>query len=174
MEAVDCPGCGRELAINHEQIGSTIQCPHCGTRFRPVAASSELWQPTQASASLGQKSLPGKYCQGCGTSIRYEAVICPNCGVQQPEPVVYRGEYGMSNSKGESAGGKVCSVLSVIFGCIAFLFCPPLFGLAGLTLGIVGVVLSRNKAIAVVGIVMSVLGTFIGMLIGAAIALASQ
>jgi hypothetical protein len=58
-----------------------------------------------------------------------------------------------------------------VFGCVAFLLCPPLFGLAGLILGILGTVLSENKALGVLGIVLSVLGTICGMIFGAMVAL---
>ena len=40
--------------------------------------------------------------------------------------------------------------------------------LAGLILGIIGVVLSEDKAMAIIGIVLSVAGTVIGMAIGLA------
>jgi hypothetical protein len=66
----------------------------------------------------------------------------------------------------ESPAGSVCSILSVIFGGIAFLLCPPLFGLAGLTLGIIGTVLSQNKTLGIIGIVLSVVGTIFGMMLG--------
>jgi hypothetical protein len=69
----------------------------------------------------------------------------------------------------ESRAGKVCSILSVVFGGVAFIFCPPLFGLAGLVLGIRGVVLSKNKALGIVGIVLSVIGAVVGMFIATAI-----
>jgi hypothetical protein len=61
-----------------------------------------------------------------------------------------------------------CSALSIIFGCIAFLLFPPFFGLAGLILGIIGAVQSGGRGTAVLGIVLSILGAIIGMIIGAA------
>jgi hypothetical protein len=63
----------------------------------------------------------------------------------------------------ESSAGRTCSILSVIFGCIAFLLCPPLFGLAGLILGIIGVANSEDKGLGTVGIVVSVIGAIVGM-----------
>jgi hypothetical protein len=65
-----------------------------------------------------------------------------------------------------SAAGLVCSILSCVFGGIAFLCFPPFFGLAGLVLGIVGVCLGRDRGIGVVGIVLSVVGTVVGMALG--------
>ncbi|MBI3408272.1 MAG: DUF4339 domain-containing protein [Planctomycetes bacterium] len=68
----------------------------------------------------------------------------------------------------ENQAGYVCSLLSCIFGGVAIVFCPPLFGLAGLVLGVVGTSLSRNKTLGIVGIVVSVVCTILGMIIGAA------
>jgi hypothetical protein len=65
-----------------------------------------------------------------------------------------------------SSAGLVCSILSCVFGGIAFLCFPPVFGLAGLVLGIIGVCLSRDKGIGIVGIVLSVVGTVLGMALG--------
>jgi hypothetical protein len=67
----------------------------------------------------------------------------------------------------ESEGGRICSILSCVFGGIAFLFCPPLFGIAGLALGIVGVSISRDRVLGVLGILLSVAGMFVGMVLGA-------
>lgn len=60
---------------------------------------------------------------------------------------------------------RVCSTLSVVFGCIAFM--SPFFGLAGLVLGIIGVVQDEQKGLGTIGIVLSVVGAIVGMAIGA-------
>lgn len=67
----------------------------------------------------------------------------------------------------EDGGGKTCALLSVIFGSMAFLFFPILFGPAGLVLGIIGTVRCRKKGMAITGIVLSAVGTIAGMIIGA-------
>ena len=66
---------------------------------------------------------------------------------------------------GEGSGGKVCGVLSCVFGGVSFIpFCfLPLFSLAGMTLGIVSLSISKNKALGVVGTVLSVLGVAAGV-----------
>jgi hypothetical protein len=89
-----------------------------------------------------------------------------------PEPVL---EYDTHSSEREHPGhpgtdnpaGRVCSILSIIFGGVAFLLFPPFFGVAGLTLGIIGTVLSRNKVLGIVGISVSAVGMIIGMILGA-------
>lgn len=66
----------------------------------------------------------------------------------------------------------VCATLSVTFGAIAFGIFPPVFGLVGLVLGIIGLVgdySDRTKSRASFGIIISIIGTVVGMLIGAAI-----
>jgi hypothetical protein len=69
---------------------------------------------------------------------------------------------------------SVCSLLSCIFGGIAFLLCPPIFGLAGLILGIIGVSTEKNKALGTVGIVLSAVGMVVGMILGAVISQSFQ
>jgi hypothetical protein len=71
--------------------------------------------------------------------------------------------------QGETGAGKVCSILSVIFGGVAFVLCPPIFGLAGLILGIVGTSLSKDKSLGILGMCLSVAGTIVGMIIGMAL-----
>jgi len=62
---------------------------------------------------------------------------------------------------------QTCSTLSVIFGAIAFLLFPPLFGIAGLVLGIIGAVVEEDKGRPTLGIVLSVVGGIGGMILGA-------
>lgn len=74
-------------------------------------------------------------------------------------------------SNGSSSNAKVCSILSVVFGAVAFLFCPPFFGLAGLILGIIGTVNSPpdDRGLGTVGIILSIVGTVVGMALGMAV-----
>ena len=37
-----------------------------------------------------------------------------------------------------TTGARVCTILGFVFAVVAILFLPPLFGLAGLVLGVVG------------------------------------
>lgn len=52
-------------------------------------------------------------------------------------------------------------------GGVAFLFCPPLFGIAGVVPGIIGVSMSNNKLLGAIGIVLSIIGSVVGMVFGA-------
>jgi DNA-directed RNA polymerase subunit RPC12/RpoP len=62
-----------------------------------------------------------------------------------------------------SPGGRVCGVLSIIFGGVAFLpFCPWLFGLAGLILGIISLCICSNKTLGAIGTPLSAVGMMAG------------
>ena len=52
---------------------------------------------------------------------------------------------------------------------MAILFCPIVFGLAGLVLGIVSVAISRNKGPGIFGIIISILGMILGFILGIAL-----
>ena len=69
-----------------------------------------------------------------------------------------------ANTSGDP--GFVCGVLACVFGGIAFIFCPLLLGLAGIVLGIISVCISKDKTIGIVGLVISVAGLIIGMILG--------
>lgn len=78
-------------------------------------------------------------------------------------------DFPRPRRQSEHQAGHICGILACIFGGIAFLFCPPLFGIAGLVLGIISVCLCKDKTLGIVGIVLSVIGAGIGMIIGIAI-----
>jgi hypothetical protein len=61
---------------------------------------------------------------------------------------------------------STCSILSVVFGSIAFCLLPPVFGLAGLILGVVGICLSKEKTVPIIGVSLSVTGAIGGMILG--------
>jgi hypothetical protein len=105
-----------------------------------------------------------KPCPMCGEMIRANALKCRFCGEIFDEPP--RPAAGRKRRK-KSSAGRVCSILSIIFGSIAFILFPPLFGMAGVILGIVGVIQSKSKTRGVIGIVVSVFGTIIGMILSA-------
>ncbi|MBO94949.1 MAG: hypothetical protein CMI32_08665 [Opitutales bacterium] len=67
----------------------------------------------------------------------------------------------------KSQPGKTCSLLSVIFGGVSFLFLGWLLGLAGLILGIIGTVQSPSgkKGLGITGIVLSVVGPIVNFFI---------
>ncbi|GAA2449551.1 hypothetical protein [Streptomyces macrosporus] len=56
------------------------------------------------------------------------------------------------------------SVVGIVLGCIAFLFCPPLFGIAGIICGVVAN--SKGERLGGTAIGVSVAGLIGGMLLG--------
>jgi len=139
-----CPNCAVQLSVPRGKLGLLVICPKCHVQFE----ATENLVPESQVIVVEVPRKPGTQ----------EADVPP------PSWAHYDIGKGVASNK-----GMVCSVLSVIFACIAFLFCPPLFGLAGVTLGIVGLCLCENKTTAIVGIVLSVVGTAVGMMIGIAL-----
>jgi hypothetical protein len=56
------------------------------------------------------------------------------------------------------------SIVGIVLGCVAFLFCPPLFGIAGIICGVVAN--SKGERLAKAAIWVSAAGLVIGMIIG--------
>ena len=107
--------------------------------------------------SAGQQR-PQKYCQACGASIDAAAVICPKCGVAQPnsavpppiQNVTTPSHISEANSKKLAAG--LCGILLGLFGVhkfilgyqtaglIMLLVTVLTFFLGGFVMGIIGLV----------------------------------
>lgn len=62
-------------------------------------------------------------------------------------------------------GARVCSILGIVFGVIAVLFFPIIFGLAGIILSIIGYAIG-DRALGKWAIVISVVGTVLGFVLG--------
>jgi hypothetical protein len=62
-------------------------------------------------------------------------------------------------------GARVCSILGIVFGVIAVLFLPIIFGLAGIILSIIGYA-TGDRALGKWAIVVSVVGTVLGFVLG--------
>ncbi|HZF88357.1 MAG TPA: hypothetical protein VE546_15975 [Streptomyces sp.] len=56
------------------------------------------------------------------------------------------------------------SVVGIVLGCVAFLFCPPLFGIAGIICGVVAK--SKGERLAPTAIGLSIAGLIGGMILG--------
>ncbi|MFG2166558.1 hypothetical protein [Micromonospora chersina] len=73
-----------------------------------------------------------------------------------------------ATARPRSSAARICTILAFVFAVIAIFFLPPLFGLVGLVLGIVGAVLG-DKPLGWYAAAASVVGAVIGMIIGYAI-----
>lgn len=72
-------------------------------------------------------------------------------------------------SRRPATGARVCTILAIVFGVIAILFLPILFGIAGIILAIVGFSLgdrSLGRWAIPVAVVGTALGFFLGYLAG--------
>ncbi len=85
---------------------------------------------------------------------------------QQPQAIPYS---PYSTTPTPSSAGNGYSVGAIVCGIVALVFCPILLGPTGIVLGFVG--RSRGESRATVGIVVSIAGRVIGMVLGALIAL---
>ncbi|MEW2590677.1 hypothetical protein AB0893_09695 [Micromonospora aurantiaca] len=63
-----------------------------------------------------------------------------------------------------SSAARICTIIAFVFAAIAIFILPPLFGLVGLVLGIVGAVLG-DKPLGWYAAAASVAGAVIGMII---------
>lgn len=84
---VRCPGCTDEVSVPESLRGAAVICPRCQRRF----TAPDRIAPATAVAAPAPPKLPPpienpKYCVECGAAIRRNAVICPQCGVAQPDP----------------------------------------------------------------------------------------
>jgi len=73
-----------------------------------------------------------------------------------------------ATARPRSNAARICTILAFVFAVIAIFFLPPLFGLVGLILGIVGAVLG-DKPLGWYAAAASVVGAVLGMIISYAI-----
>lgn len=71
----------------------------------------------------------------------------------------------MTTTTPTRSGARVCSILGIVFGAIAVLFFPIIFGLVGIVLSIIGFSMG-DRALGKWAIVVSVVGTVAGFLLG--------
>ena len=64
-----------------------------------------------------------------------------------------------------TTGARVCNILAIVFGAIAILFLPILFGIAGIILAIVGFSLG-DRSLGRWAIPVAVVGTALGFFLG--------
>lgn len=100
--------------------------------------------------------------------------VCPACGV--PFKAYKDGgaelvddpfwpPHRIPDTAEGSRAGRICSLLAVGFGLIAVLVWPLLFGPVGLALGVVGIVLSPRKTVAVAALTAAIVGTISGLVL---------
>jgi hypothetical protein len=71
----------------------------------------------------------------------------------------------MTTTTPTRTGARVCSILGIVFGAIAVLFFPIIFGLVGIVLSVIGYA-RGDHALGKWAIVVSVVGTVLGFVLG--------
>ena len=64
-----------------------------------------------------------------------------------------------------SSSARTLGILSIVFGALAFLFLPILAGPAGIVCG--AIAMSKGERLGKIGLVLSVVGLVVGLLLGA-------
>lgn len=140
-----CEQCGRRLNAPTSLAGTTATCPACKKltgipRDRPEDVFGDPIPALRRPPLLDEEDtrpLPPR-------------PTAPAAAVQ----VI---SYAASPASRNAEAGRVCSILSIIFGATGCLLCPIVFAVPGLVLGIIGIVLSDRRTLGVVGVVLSVL-----------------
>lgn len=73
-----------------------------------------------------------------------------------------------ATARPRSSAARICTIIAFVFAAIAIFILPPLFGLVGLVLGIVGAVLG-DKPLGWYAAAASVAGAVLGMIISYAV-----
>jgi hypothetical protein len=99
-------------------------------------------------------------------------VLCPRCHQEleaaeaspRLEPIA-EVEYAQPAIDGdaEDPSGRACSWLSVLFGALSFFAC--VFGPSGCILAILGLVRSRHKTLATIGLLASFIGVIVNLVL---------
>lgn len=105
-------------------------------------------------------------CRNCGVVNTTDGSFCSNCGanivgIQQPTHMSY---VTPVEANAATAGGNTYSTLAIIFGVLAVLFLPILFGPIGIVFG--AVAKSKSEKNSSLGIGIAIGGTILGLLSG--------
>jgi len=120
--------------------------PHgSGLRYWDGSAWTDQTEPGEQPADPGYGQPTGQ--QGYGQ---------PGYGQQFPA-------YGGYNDPSTASPGNTLSIIGIVCGVLALLVCPPLFGIAGIVLGAIG--LSRKESLGWWAIGASVAGLVLGLVL---------
>lgn len=72
----------------------------------------------------------------------------------------------------QASASNTLSIIGIVCGVIGLFFCPPLFGIAGIVLGIVGK--GKGERLGTTAIIVGAVGLVLGTILGAALLLAAR
>ncbi len=138
--------------------GVHIKCSNCGNVFGghldqcPVCSCPVL--PTQRQPGPPAQPTGVSFCPRCGGACPSQSAFCPACG------------QVLSQYSRRGGGGKSSpySTVGIVLGLLSLFLCPPLFGVAGIVLGAVG--MGRGEPSGCAAVAISVICMVIGMAIG--------
>jgi uncharacterized membrane protein YvbJ len=105
------------------------------------------------------------FCAKCGARNDEDASYCKSCAqnlLSQTEMQSANIAYGNSTT---ARGPSPYGAASIVFGAIAFLFFPIVFGPIGIIMAAVSK--SKNEPLAIIAFTVSVLGLVVGFFLGA-------
>jgi hypothetical protein len=166
---VKCPGCGGKATAPNEAIGKKGRCGSCHVRFiisrlegPSVGVDGKQIKPAARDPRGGRART--LFCTACGKATSEEAAA----RVGSSRAVV---PLGRGNRAGESTdNGRWLLAAGYLCPCLALVLWPPIFGIAGLVIGIIHLTRGRRRFVhGVAQIVLSILFTFIAMAVGIAV-----
>ena len=143
---VTCPSCGKASPIAAEHLGRRFACPACRQPFTGVAGA-----PPSVSPAV-PPPLPAAFPPPLPTA-------------PQSPPAMAYADWG-TPGQGTAAKLSVAALLSLIFGCLFFV---PVMGLVATVLGGVGIAQTapgkaRGRGLAVAGLTLGIVGLLLTLL----------
>lgn len=93
--------------------------------------------------------------------------VSPYAAPQPPQGYAapqYTGQsYDPAQYAGAQSTGNTLSIIGIVCGCIALIFCPPGFGIAGIVLGIIGK--NKGERLGTTAIIVSIVGLVLGIIL---------
>jgi predicted nucleic acid-binding Zn ribbon protein len=151
---VNCPGCGRVIVLDPNELHLTIQCVQCQTCFnvsRPAPPSPNFQQPpTESAFTLGgsANATPeynvasgGRCCPFCAEPINPDAMKCKHCGELLDRDM--RAAKAELEGQADSVGiiAIVLAALALI-GTIGGMFCMGYGALVGVPIALAGLIVA--------------------------------
>lgn len=137
-----CPKCGRP------NTDDAVRCANCGEVLKSPGATQRM----QAQPTLQRPAQPQPP---------------PPCPPQQP----YQNPAYQYPPTAQADPGNTLSIIGIVLGAVSLLMYHLLFGIAGVTLGIIG--LSKKERLGVIAIVVSAGCMIVGMIIRALVLVAT-
>lgn len=72
--------------------------------------------------------------------------------------------YQPEHQQQPQSGSNTLSIVGIVLGCVAFIFCPPGFGIAGIVCG--AIAKSKGERLATTALGVSIAGLVVGLLLG--------